>query len=111
MDNNIPPQDLSTAEINNFLTRRLGEKEAGEVMTYVDSEIEKRVSAKVDYSKKEIASWRDNMHKEFATRQDAEDLKIKLVKIVSKAESTLILWGIVFWITTLISLYCFLKFL
>ncbi len=110
MENNVPVNTLSTSEINNFLTRRLGEKEAGEIMEYIHLEISKNVAAKVDDTKAEMALWRDNMHKEFATRQDAEDLKTKLVKRVSKAESTLILWGLVFWITTLIALYCFLKF-
>lgn len=104
------PEELSTSEIKNFLTRRLGEKEADEMMLYINNEVNKKVSATVDTSKKEMSLWRDNMHKEFATSKQAEDLKINLVKRVSKAESTLILWAFVFWVTTLISVYCFLKY-
>lgn len=110
MDSSLPSNDLTSAEINIFLTRRLGEKEANEIMGYINHEIEKRVLLRVNDTKSEIALWRDNMHKEFATRMDAEDIKAKLIKRVSKAESTMILWGLVFWITTLIALYCFLKF-
>ena len=110
MESNIPSSTLSTSEINNFLTRRLGEKEASEIMEYINTEIDKNVNAKVEDNKREIALWRDNMHKEFATTKNAEDLKIQLVKRVSKAENTLILWGLVFWVTTIIAIYCFLKF-
>ena len=110
MESNIPSSTLSTSEINNFLTRRLGEKEASEIMEYINAEIDKNVSARIDDNKKEIALWRDNMHKEFATTKNAEELKTQLLKRVSKAESTLILWGLVFWVTSLIAIYCFLKF-
>lgn len=110
MDNNLQDTPLSSVEVNNFLVRRLGDKEAAEVMSYINAEVDKQVDLRVTNSQKEMALWRDNMHKEFASKADAEELRNKLVKRVSKAESTLILWGIVFWITSLIALYCFLKF-
>lgn len=102
--------NLSRSEINNFLTRRLGEKEAGEIMTYIDSEVKSEVSAKVDDSKNQMLSWKEQMNTVFATKDDAKDLQLKLVKRVSKSESTLILWSFVFWITALIAVLCFLKF-
>ena len=40
--------NVSTSEIQNFLVRRLGEKEASEIMEYIHSEIDKQVSALVD---------------------------------------------------------------
>ncbi|GAC1384036.1 MAG: hypothetical protein NVSMB45_11820 [Ginsengibacter sp.] len=110
MDNNFQDTALPSSEINNFLIRRLGEKEAAEVMSYINSEVDKQVDLRISNSHKEMGLWRDNMHKEFASKADADDLRDRLVKRVSKAESTLILWGIVFWITSLIALYCFLKF-
>ena len=104
------PQNISGSEIKNFLTRRLGEKEADEIMIYIDSEVRKEVSAQVDVSKKEIISWREEMRTVFATKEDSKELQNKLVKRVSKAEGTLILWAFVFWLTQLIAVLCFLKF-
>ena len=48
------PANIPGNEIHNFLIRRLGEKEADEIMEYINTEIDKRVSEKVDESKKEI---------------------------------------------------------
>ena len=104
------PQNISGSEIKNFLTRRLGEKEADEIMIYIDSEVRKEVSAQVDVTKKEIISWREEMRTVFATKEDSKELQNKLVKRVSKAEGTLILWAFVFWLTQLIAVLCFLKF-
>ena len=104
------PQNVSGSEIKNFLTRRLGEKEADEMMLYIDSEIQKEVSVQVDYVKKEIATWREQMQTIFATKEEGNELGHKLIKRVSKAEGTLILWAFVFWLTQLIAVLCFLKF-
>lgn len=104
------PQNIPTSEIKNFLTRRLGEKEADEIMLYIDSEVNKEVSAQVDSARKEITLWREEMRTVFATKEDAKELQQKLVKRVSKAESTLILWAFVFWLTQLLAVLCFLKF-
>nr|MBA2250018.1 hypothetical protein [Chitinophagaceae bacterium] len=100
------PLEVSGSEIRNFLTRRLGEKEAGEIMTYINQEINKEVSTKVDATSKEITLWREELRKTFATKEDAEKLQQKLVKRVSRAESTLILWAFVFWTTQLIAVLC-----
>ncbi len=102
--------NISNSDIRNFLTRRLGEKESDDLMLYIDSEIQKEVSAQVDASKKEIMAWREEMRTVFATKEDAHELQHKLVKRVSKAEGTLILWALVFWVTQLIAVLCFLKF-
>lgn len=102
--------NLSRSEVNNFLTRRLGEKEAGEMMSYIDSAVQSEVSAKVEDTKKQMLAWKEEMHTVFATKDDAKDLQTKLVKRVSNAESTSILWSFVFWITALIAVLCFLKF-
>ena len=104
------PGDISTVEINNFLIRRLGEKEASEIMTYINNEVEKEVSAKTDTIKKEIITWREEMSKVFATKEAYEKMQIKLMKKVSGIESTLILWAFVFWITQIFAVYCIIKF-
>ena len=104
------PQNISNSEIRNFLTRRLGEKEADEIMIHIDSEVEKEVNNKVEATSKQITSWREEMKTVFATKADAEELQRKLVRRISKAEGTLILWGFVFWLTQLIAVLCFLKF-
>ena len=103
------PENISNREIQNFLIRRLGEKEADEIMAYINTEIEKEVSEKITASKNEIALWRDEMKNVFATREDAEKLEKKLVKRVSTAEGTLILWSFVFWLTIIIAFVVILK--
>ena len=103
--------NFSNTEIQNFLIRRLGEKEADEIMEYINTEIDKKVSEKVDASKKEIALWRDDMKNVFATKEDAAKLEKKLVKRVSAAEGTLILWSFVFWLTLIIAMIIIFKFM
>ena len=104
-------ENISNAEIRNFLVRRLGDKEADEIMVYIDTEIEKEVAEKVDASKKEIALWRDDMKNVFASKEDAARLEKKLVKRVSTAEGTLILWSFVFWLTLIIAVAILFKVL
>jgi hypothetical protein len=103
------PENISNREIQNFLIRRLGEKEADEIMAYINTEIEKEVSEKITASKNEIALWRDEMKNVFATREDAEKLEKKLVKRLSVAEGTLILWSFVFWLTIIIAIVVIFK--
>ncbi len=105
------PENMPHSEIHNFLIRRLGEKEAAEIMEYIDTEVNKEVAMKVDASKKEISLWRDDMKNVFATKEDAAILQKKLVKRVSAAEGTLILWSFVFWLTIIIAVFCIFKFI
>lgn len=104
------PVDTSTVDINNFLIRRLGEREASEVMAYINAEVEREVSVKSDTVKKEIITWREEMNKVFATREAYEKMQSKLTRRISGVESTLILWAIVFWITQILAVYCIIKF-
>ncbi len=103
------PENISTADIRNFLERRLGEKEADEIMNYINTEIDKQVAEKVDASRKEITLWRDDMKNVFATKEDATVLQKELIKRVSTAEGTLILWSFVFWITLIIAIVVIFK--
>lgn len=103
--------NVSTAEIENFLTRRLGEQEGAEIITYVHSEIEKKVSERISEVKTETALWRSELKNEFYNKEDAIALEQKLIKRVSAVEGTIILWGFVFWITTLIAFYVIFKFI
>lgn len=104
-------ENISNTEIRNFLVRRLGEKEADEIMVYINSEIEKEVAEKVDASKKEIALWRDEMKNDFATKDDYQKFEKKLIRRVSRAEGTLILWSFVFWLTLIIAVAILFKVL
>ncbi|MDQ6844716.1 MAG: hypothetical protein M3Z92_10245 [Bacteroidota bacterium] len=105
------PENIAQSEIHNFLIRRLGQKEADEIMTYINTEVDKEVAAKVNASKQEIALWRDDMKNVFATKEDAAILEKKLVKRVSAAEGTLILWSFVFWLTLIVAVFCIFKFI
>src|ERR1700733_10051289 len=101
--------NISSSEIHNFLVRRLGEKEADEIMLYINTEIDKQVADKTEASKKEIALWRDDMKNAFATKDDYAKFEKKLTKRVSGAEGTLILWSFVFWLTLLIGIVIIFK--
>ena len=103
--------NVSTADIENFLIRRLGEKEGAEIMEYVHSEIDKKVSERISEARTETALWRSELKNEFYNKEDAVALEQKLVKRVSSVEGTIILWGFVFWITTLIAIYVIFKFI
>lgn len=103
--------NVSTAEIENFLIRRLGDKEGSEIMEYVHSEIEKKAAERVSEVKTETALWRSELKNEFFNKEDAVTLEHRLVKRVSAVEGTIILWGFVFWITTLIAFYVIFKFI
>ena len=79
-------------------------------MDYINTEIEKQVSLKTDAIKKEIVLWREEMSRVFASKEAYEKMQTKLIRRVSGAESTLILWGFVFWITQIAAVFCILKF-
>ena len=102
---------ITGSEMRNFLVRRLGEKEAAEVMGYIDAEVENQVTQKTESVRTEIVQWRNEMKNVFAGKEDAVKLQTKLLRRVSSAEGTLILWTFVFWLTTLVAILCFIKFI
>lgn len=108
MENNT---NISTIEMETFLSRRLGEKESQEVMEYINTEVDKQVALKITESKNETALWRSEMKNDFATKEDAVSLEKKLIKRVSAVEGTLILWGFVFWFTLIIAMYVIFRFI
>jgi uncharacterized membrane protein len=108
MDNET---NISTSEINNFLVRRLGDKEAAEIMDYIHSEVNKQVVAKGDETKNEITLWRNELKDSFATKEDAATMETKLMKRVSAVEGTIILWAFVFWFTLIIAVFIIFKFM
>lgn len=95
---------VSTSEIQNFLVRRLGDREGNEIMKYINDEIDRNVEARVGETKQALQNG-------FATKEDAVSLEKKLIKRVSSVEGTLILWGFVFWITLIIAMYIIFKFI
>jgi len=105
------PSSVSTAEIHNFLVRRLGEKEADEIMEYIDSEIAKNIDARGQETKLEIDRWRNELKDNFATKEDQAVFEKKLTKRVSSVEGTIILWAFVFWFTLIIAMYIIFKFI
>ena len=104
-------ENFSSSELHNFLERRLGAKEADEIMEYIEGEIDKRVLAKGDETMQEIERWRLELKNNFATKEDAVILEKKLVKRVSAVEGTIILWAFVFWFTLIIAMYIIFKFI
>jgi hypothetical protein len=105
------PSNVSTAEIRNFLVRRLGEKEADEIMEYIESEIDKNIDARGEETKLEIDRWRNELKDNFATKEDQLVFEKKLIKRVSAVEGTIILWAFVFWFTLIIAMYIIFKFI
>src|SRR5690606_37809748 len=102
---------VSTSEIENFLIRPLGEQEGREIMEYVHTEIDKNVSARIAEARNESSLWRTELKTDLATKEEAATLENKLVKRVSSAEGTLILWGFVFWFTLIIAMFVIFKFI
>ena len=72
------------------------EKEAEEIMSYINKEVETEVANKVSDVKNEIPLWREEMKAVFASKDDADKLRGRLSKRISKAENTMILWNFVF---------------
>lgn len=105
------PSSVSTAEIRNFLVRRLGEKEADEIMEYIDSEIARNIEARGEETRLEIERWRNELKENFATKDDQVIFEKKLTKRVSAVEGTIILWAFVFWFTLIIAMYIIFKFI
>ena len=103
------PENISNTEIHNFLIRRLGDKEADEIMDYINGEIDKQVSEKVTAFKSEISLWRDDMKNVFATKEDAAKLEKKLIKRISTCRRNINLWSFVFWLTLIIAFIVILK--
>lgn len=101
----------STSDIQNFLIRRLGEKEAEEIMNYIHEEINKSINVRGEEAQKEAALWRNELKENFATKQEAADLQKKLIKRVSAIEGTIILWSFVFWFTLILAVYIIFKFM
>ncbi len=104
-------ETINTIEIQNFLQRRLGDKESEEVMNYINAEIEKNVEARIGEVRNEAALYRTHLKDEFATKEDAVELQKKLTKRVSAVEGTIILWGFVFWITIILAFYIITRFI
>lgn len=101
----------STSDIQNFLVRRLGEKEAAEIMSYVNTEISKGITSHGEEAKKEAILWRNELKENFATKEDTVNLEKKLIKRVSAVEGTIIIWSFVFWFTLIIAVYIIFKFI
>lgn len=102
---------ISTSEINNFLVRRLGDKEAAEIMDYIHTEVDKQVVAKVAETKNEMTLWRSELKSSFATKEDSVNMETKLIKRVSAVEGTIILWAFVFWFTLIVAVFIIFKFM
>lgn len=110
MENLNQPESISAGDIENFLKRRLGEKEGESLMGFVNKEIEAGVKGRVEVLQNEIALWRNQLKESFATREDAAELKKRILKRVSRMEGTIILWGFVFWITLIFAFYIVARF-
>jgi len=95
--------NISASDLHNFLVRRLGDKEADEIEEYITAEINRQVADKTDAVKKEVTQWRDDIKNIMATKDDYAKFEKKLIRRVSRAEGTLILWSFVFWLTLIIS--------
>jgi len=106
MDNS---ENISETDLRNFLVRRLGEREADEIMQYVDATIDRQLQGGSDAAKKEIAAWREDMKNTVASREDYAKFEKKLIRRVSRAEGTLILWSFVFWLTLIIAFVIVLR--
>jgi hypothetical protein len=94
------PLHISDIQLYNLLKKKLGEQEAEQLVNFVKSEVGNLSEKKYEFISKDIGALRDELYKNFATKED-----------IAKAEPKLILWAFVFWATQLVSVFTFLKFL
>jgi len=90
---------ISDIKLFNLLKTKLGEAEAQQLVEYIHVEVGSSVEEKHQIITKDIANLRDELYRNFATKQD-----------LAKTETKLILWAFVFWATQLGAIFAFLKF-
>ena len=96
---------MSTLELNVYeiFKAKFGEKEAKEVIEFIDTKVESKVENKTEISEKGIAKDIDNLrqdiNKNFATKEDLANVKSDMIK-----------WMFIFWITQMISLFAFMLY-
>lgn len=90
---------ISDIKLFNLLKTKLGEAEAQQLVEYIHVEVDNSVAEKHQIITKDIANLRDELYRNFATKQD-----------LAKTETKLILWAFVFWATQLGAIFAFLKF-
>jgi len=76
---------VSPIDLYNILKKKLGEKEAGSLTSYVKSEVQEKINDQKDY---------------FASKADLANTKADIIK-----------WMFIFWIGQLAAVFVFLKFL
>ncbi len=96
---------MSTLELNVYeiLKAKFGEKEAKEVIEFIDTKVEKKVENRTNFVEKGISKEIDNLkqdiHKTFASKEDLANVKSDMIK-----------WMFIFWITQMISLFGFMLY-
>ncbi len=84
--------NISDIRLYNLLKSKYGEKEAEEFVSLIKEEVNNSFEAKKDI---------------LATKEDIAKVELK----ISQAETKMILWAFVFWVTQLGAIFAFLKFL
>lgn len=97
---------ISDIKLFNLLKTKLGEVEAQQLVEYIHVEVGSSVEEKHQIITKDIANLRDELYKNFATKEGIAKLELK----IAKTETKLILWAFVFWATQLGAIFAFLKF-
>ncbi len=97
---------ISDIKLFNLLKTKLGEAEAQQLVEYIHVEVDSSVEEKHQIITKDIANLRDELYKNFATKEGIAKLELK----IAKTETKLILWAFVFWATQLGAIFAFLKF-
>jgi hypothetical protein len=96
---------ISDIQLFNVLKAKLGEKEAETLVNFVKAEAEVNAEKKYEYIHKDISTLKDELYKNFATKEDIAKLETN----VARTESKLILWAFIFWATQLGAMFTFLK--
>ena len=86
---------ISQIQLFNALKKKLGEQEAEQLVTFVESEVKDQVDRKADI---------------LVTKEDLAKVEGRLEIKIAQMESKLILWAFVFWATQLGAIFGFIKF-
>lgn len=87
---------VSEIDLYNILKKKLGEKEADTLVSFVKTEVKTKFEDQKDY---------------FSSKEDLANVKAELVEKITAFKADIIKWMFIFWVGQLAAVFAFLKFL
>lgn len=87
---------VSEVDLYNILKKKLGEKEADTLVSFVKEEVTSKFEDQKDF---------------FSSKEDLANVKTELVEKISNFKADIIKWMFIFWVGQLAAVFVILKFL